>query len=115
MAKVFGMHKLELKPGADERQFEDFFCNEVIPIYRVVPGQTIQLFKGDRGERSGKYMMLIELESSERRDQIYPEEGKVAEDVEQLVGNVDPLWEKLFTFIEEFPDPGYTDYLMVSD
>ena len=59
--------------------------------------------------------MLVELESEERRDQIYPSEGVVAEDVLQLVGNIDPLLERLNGFVENFPDPKYTDYVMVSD
>jgi len=32
-----------------------------------------------------------------------------------LIGNIDPIWEKFYTFVDEFPDPGFTDYVMVSD
>ncbi len=115
MSKVLGMHQMELKPGVNEKEFEDFICNQVIPIYRIVPGQTVHLVKGDRGLRAGKYMMLIELESVERRDHIYPMEGNIAEDVLQLVGNVDPVFEKLSTYVESYPDDEYTDYVVVSD
>ena len=118
MAKVLGMHTVELKPGVNEQEFEEFIKREVFPIYRKVPGQTIQLLKGDRGVRSGKYLLLIELESMERRDHIYPavgDEWGVAEDVLQLVGNVDAIWEKFASFAQEFPDPGFTDYVIVSD
>ena len=62
--------------------------------------------------------MLIELESQERRDHIYPpveDGGGVAEDVLQLVGDTDRVWEKFATFAEGFPDPAFTDYVMVSD
>jgi hypothetical protein len=115
MDKVLGMHTLELKPGCSAEEFEEFIRRDVLPVYRKVPGQNAQLLKGDRGERAGKYMLLIELESTQRRDEIYPAEGVVADDVQQLVGNIDPLWETLYTFVEEFPDPKYTDYLLVSD
>jgi hypothetical protein len=115
MNKVLGMHNVELKPGVNEKEFEEFMCNQMLPIYRMVPGQTVHLLKADRGERSGKYLVLIELESAARRDQIYPMEGSVSEDVQKLIGNVDPIWEKMATFVQEFPDPGYTDYAMVSD
>jgi hypothetical protein len=115
MAKVLGMHTLELKPGCSEKEFEEFVRKEVLPVYRKVPGQTVSLLKGDRGERSGKYLMLIELESVERRDHIYPNEGTVADDVQELVGNQDPLWETFYSFVENFPDPKYTDYMMLSD
>lgn len=115
MAKVLGMHIVDLKPGANEQEFEEFFQTDVLPVYRKVPGQTAHLLKGDRGERAGKYLLLIELESPERRDQIYPSEGVIAEDVQQLVGNIDPLWAKLSTLVVDFPDPKYTDYVILSD
>lgn len=116
MSKVFGMHKIELKPGVNETQFENFICGEVLPIYNKVPGQTVHLLKGDQGERDGKYLVLVEIESPERRDQIYPPpEGNFSEEVQELVGDVDSIWEKFDTFIEQFPDPTFTDYVMVSD
>ena len=116
MGKVLGMHKVELKPGVDEREFEDFICNEVIPVYNRVPGQAVHLLKGDDGERDGKYMVLIEIDSPERRDQIYPPpEGRFSEEVQQLVADADHIWDRMFSMIEEFPDATYTDYVMVSD
>ncbi len=116
MAKVFGMHKLELKPGVNGMEFENFICNEVIPIYSKIPGQTLHLLKGDKGERNGKYMLLIEIASPERRDEIYPlPEGTTTEEVQQLVGDVSHVWEKFSSFVDEFPDPTVTDYVMVSD
>ena len=118
MANVFGMHAIELKPGVSEQEFEEFVRKEVIPVYNQVPGQTTHLLKGDRGERSGKYLVLIELESTERRDHIYPPVGDgwgVAEDVQQMVGDTGPIWEKFATLAEAFPDPAFSDYVMVSD
>lgn len=115
MAKVLGMHTLELKPGCDPKEFEEFMRSEALPVYRKVPGQTGHLLKGDRGERAGKYLLLVELESPERRDQIYPTEGGVADDVQQLMGDTQPLLDRLYVFVENFPDPKYTDYEMVSD
>lgn len=118
MAKVLGMHTLELKPGCDANEFEQFVIEEVVPVYRKVPGQTVHLLKGDRGERAGKYLLLIELESVERRDHIYPlvEEGwGIAEDVQQLVGNIDPLLQRMYSYVEQFPDDNFTDFVMLSD
>jgi hypothetical protein len=115
MAKVLGMHTLELKPGCDSREFEEMMIRDVLPVYNKIPGQTTHLLKGDRGERSGKYVLLIELESVEARDHVYPSEGILADDVQQLIGNIDPVWEQFYSFVEGFPDPKYTDYVMVSD
>lgn len=118
MAKVLGMHTVELKPGVNEQELEEFIKTDVLPVYRVLPGQTVHLLKGERGERRGRYLVLIELESVERRDHIYPASGHdwgVAEDVQQLMGNIDPIWEKLYSFVGRFPDPAFTDYVMLSD
>jgi hypothetical protein len=115
MAKVLGMHTIELKPGCDPKEFEEFMMTEALPTYGKVPGQTGRLLKGDRGERAGKYLLIVELESPERRDHIYPSEGGVAEDVQQLMGDIQPLLDKVYSFVEYFPDPNSTDYVMVSD
>jgi hypothetical protein len=115
MAKVFGMHALELLPDSDENEFEEFMRKDFLPSYSRVSGQTARLLKGDRGERTGKYLVLIELESPERRDQIYPSEGVVADDVQQLVGNIESLVSTVRSFLVEFPDSRYTDYVTVSD
>jgi hypothetical protein len=113
MAKVFGMHALELKPDVNIKEFEEFVTVEVLPLYRKVPGQTIHLLKGDQGKRDTKYMMFIEIESPMRRDQIYPAEGGVSEEVQQILGNTDAIWDKFMSFVVEFPDPNYTDYVIV--
>jgi hypothetical protein len=116
MAKVFGMHKVELKPGVNGTEFEEFICSQVIPLYNRVPGQTVHLLKGDQGQRDGKYLVLIEIDSPERRDQIYPPgEGRLAADVEELLADSGPIWDKLVSLVEEFPDATYTDYVMVDD
>jgi hypothetical protein len=115
MAKVFGMHALELQPGCDENELEEFMRKDFLPSYSRVSGQTAHLLKGDRGERAGKYLVLIELESPERRDRIYPSEGGVSDDVVQLVGDIESLVSTVRSFLVEFPDPRYTDYVMVSD
>ena len=115
MAKVFGMHALELQPGCDENEFEEFMRKDFLPSYSRVSGQDARLLKGDRGERSGKYLVLIELESPERRDQIYPSEGVVADDVVQLVGDIESLVSRIRSFLVEFPDSHYSDYVVVSD
>lgn len=114
MAKVLGMHALELKPGVNPKEFEDFVVRDVLPIYRKVPGQTIELLKGDQGKRDGKYMVLIEIESPERRDQIYPAEGGFSEKVQKIVGDTDAIWNKFSSFVVEFPDSDFTDYVTVT-
>jgi len=115
MARVLEIHTFELKPGTQEKTFEEFVIQNVFPIYRKVPGQNVHLLKGDRGERTGKYLMLVELESVERRDQIYPleEQDGYPDEVQALVGDVDATWDRFFTFVEA--NTSYTSYVMLSD
>ncbi len=116
MAKVFGLHTLELKTGVDEKEFEAFITQEVTPLYQRVPGQIAYLMKGDRGERSGKYLIVIELESPQTRDQIYPSKGDswgLSEEAEHVLADTEPIWEKLSTFVVDFPDAHFTDYVAV--
>ena len=115
MAKVLETHIFELKPGTDEEAFQEFVILEVLPIYRKVPGQDAQLLKGDRGERAGKYLLMVEVESVERRDQINPPEGQdgFPAEIQALVGNVDAIWDRFFALVE--PDTSYTSYVMLGD
>ena len=118
MAKVLGLHALELKPGVNEQEFEVFVTGKVAPLYQQVPGQVAYLMKGDRGQRAGKYLFVVELESPEVRDRIYPAKGEswgLAEEFERVLEGTAPIWEKLATFVVEWADPrNFTDYAMVS-
>lgn len=118
MTKVLSLHTFELKPGCDATQFEEFVLRDILPVYRKVPGQTAQLIKGDRGERTGKYLLLVELQSVERRDDIYPPEGadrSIAHDVHEFLQEIGPLWDTFFTFAEISSGLEFTDYVMLSD
>ncbi len=115
MAKVLELHTFELKPGVTEELFEDFVIRDLFPIYRKVPGQDVHLLKGDRGERAGKYSLLVEVESVERRDQIYPPEGAdgYPEEIRELVGDADQIWDRFFIFVDS--DTSYTSFVMLSE
>ncbi len=115
MAKVLEMHTFELKPGTAEKVFEEFVIRDLFPVYRKVPGQDAHLLKGDSGERAGKYLLLVEVESVERRDQIYPpgEQDGYPEEIRILVGNVEATWDTFFDFVDA--ETAYTSYVMLSD
>jgi hypothetical protein len=115
MAKVLGIHRLELKTGVDEQAFEQFVTETLAPIYhQYEPRQRAYLIKGDRGERAGQYALLIEIESIEARDDIYPVEGQISETIERVVAATAPVWDKLNTLVETFPDPRHTDYVVMA-
>src|SRR6187200_2399509 len=62
MPKVFAVHEMELEPGVEPEEYERFFAEEIAPMAEL-PGWKTRLLKGDRGARTGKYLVLFEIES----------------------------------------------------
>ena len=118
MTRVFGLHEIELNPGVKEEDFENFFLNEVAkaPLY---PGWRARLLKGDRGERQGKYLMLIDIDSVEARDQFAPAPNQASEAADQFdeahKDEMAPLFQKWATFspTQLGQNSIYTDYLLL--
>src|SRR5690349_17293677 len=71
MAKVYGIHMLELKPGVSAEEFERLVTEEVYPAMQAA-GFQYSVLKGDRGARTGKYTMLLEFDSVAERNQMFP-------------------------------------------
>lgn len=118
MTKVFGLHEIELNPGVKEEDFENFFLNELAtaPFY---PGMSLRLLKGDRGARSGKYLVMFEIDSRETRDRFSPAPHKGSEEADQFDEEHKDVWEPLFQKWATFSPtdlgqhPNYTDYLVL--
>ena len=69
MAKVLGVHEVELS-DQDPAEFERLASAVVAGTWPG--GITFRLFKADRGTRDGTYLLLIEIDSVEVRDRIFP-------------------------------------------
>jgi hypothetical protein len=76
MAKVFGIHAFEPLPGVLEEEFEKFILEQARP---ALTGGSMDvemyLLKGDKGERVGKYLVLLAMDSVETRNRIYGPPG----------------------------------------
>jgi len=79
MPKVFGLHEMELPPGVEPEEYERFFAEEIAPMPKLTGWKT-SLLKGDRGARTGKYLVLHEIESPEARDRYFPRPGEASEE-----------------------------------
>jgi hypothetical protein len=84
MAKVFGVHPFSLKYGVKPEDFERFVKEEV-PQLPALEGVTLYILKGDRGDRGGKYLMLIETESVELRDRYWPTPDTISDEANKLL------------------------------
>ena len=116
MAKVFGIHQLELKPGADAAEFERFVRDE----YSAVPtlrGWQVSIAKGDRGENVGKYLLIIEVESLETRNRGVSVDGTFSPELQQWIADSAALDEKLNSFLTKAVamETPFTDYVVVGN
>jgi hypothetical protein len=70
MARVVGLHEIELRPEADPVEFERVAAEVVsLPMFE---GWTTRLLKGERGVRAGKYLLVFEIVDTEARDRYFP-------------------------------------------
>lgn len=115
MSKVYSLHAIALKAGVSGADFEQFFCDAASQI-KPLPGMSMRLLKGDRGDRKGQYAVMFEFDSEPRRTELFPEAGPGAKNASaefmQWMGTAGPhlaKWEQLATPIDVI----YTDYLEV--
>jgi hypothetical protein len=112
MSKVFGMHMIALRPGVKAEEFETFVVEEAYPIYEKFPDTHLYVLKGDRGDREGKYLAMVEIPSVETRDRLFPSPGEMSEEAQQFYAAHEGLNEKWMTFATPL-DVIYTDYVVV--
>ena len=112
MSKVYSFHMISLKAGASGRDFERYIQG-VLESWTMLSGMTMRLLKGDRGDREGKYLVMFEFESVERRNQLFPEAGPAARQMSdefmQWMSAAGPAMAKWDEFATS-TDVIYTDY-----
>ena len=118
MARLFGIHELELRPGVTAEAFERFVRDELRHL-RHREGQVTYVLKGERGTRAGKYAFVFEYDSVASRDRDSPGPNQDSEELVLWLQNhyaeVGALFERLSAFVEPDWDIGhhYTDYVVV--
>ena len=70
MAKVYGVHTIALHPGVQAADFERFVREEI--HMDTYAGQKMMVLRGDRGDRDGKFLVIVEFESETARDELFP-------------------------------------------
>lgn len=116
MAKVFGIHEIVLRPGVTPEQFEQFVRAEVAQA-SAQPAWIFHMLKGDRGTGDGKFAVLMEIESVETRDRLFPDPGgEPSPEVQQHLASLNTLMEKWASLATAPGEPGtvWTDYAVVA-
>ena len=113
MATVYGLHEIELRAEVDPEEYEQWFAEEVAG-QPLLPGWKAYLLRGDRGRRSGKYLLVFEVDSTEDRDRFFSAEDEESEELSQYLAehpDVAELWRRVRSF--ESADVA-TDYEVVA-
>jgi hypothetical protein len=106
--EVYSIHELEIKPGVDIKEFENFVIANIAPIYNKMKGQKLFLVKGDRGVRKDKYAIILTFDEVNDRDRIYPSSGEFVGDFGD-----DSVWEKFRSMVKGLDGTKHTDYVKV--
>jgi len=109
MAKVFSLHQFELKSGVKPEEFEQAVLAEIAKAPDL-PGWKGSLAKSDRGNQVGSYLVIWEIESVERRDEVIPAPGQPSEEARRWLDATATLWQ---TLREMATGAGFTDYVVL--
>jgi len=114
MAKVFGIHHLELKPGVDVAEFERIVSDEFNALPELA-GWELSIVKGERGENIGKYVLIFEVESLETRNRDHPSGGTFSPELQKVFDTSSPTFDKLSSYLTTplFKGGKFTDYVTV--
>jgi hypothetical protein len=116
MARLFGMHVLELKPGVSAQEFERFLKDEWRPF--TLAGVKNNVVKADRGSDLGRYLFVLETDSA-TRDRYWPTADGTGSDefrrALQATGDRSAMDTRLTSFVKATPGAGttYSDWVVI--
>jgi hypothetical protein len=114
MARVVGLHEIELRPGTDPTEFERVAAEVVsLPMFE---GWTTRLLKGERGARAGKYLLVFEIVDQEARDRYFRAEHQGSDEIgrsEEQNRQAADAWERLHALGVDSDIT--TDYVVVAE
>jgi len=87
-----------LEEGMTYEELEQFYLEEYGPAFmKNNPGSQFCVFKGEKGEREGKYNELIVINSKEEFDKWNAEDGKEAKQALKNMGEIQERMERMYT------------------
>jgi hypothetical protein len=110
MSRVISLHETALHHGVTDEEFEQFLRAEFAPAMAQLEHFKIYVLKGDRGDRNGRYMTVVEFESVDMRNRHWPERDQASEEGKQEMARLDDVIQKWETFAN-FGNPTFTDYI----
>ncbi len=110
MGKIYGLHTIELRPGIPPEEFERF-ATRTLADMPALPGWRFVLLKGERGERTGTYLVLVEIDSVEARERVHPPSG-LSDEAQRWYEQAAPILERWRRYTTHVPglDAPSTDF-----
>ena len=105
MSKVYGIHTLEVKANSNVQEFVQYCHDELAGL--GVPGLQFHLLKCDRSshdETVGDYRILVECDSVETHDRLFPVAGGGSEIVGQQVDALFAALQRTGIVLSNFTD-----------
>jgi hypothetical protein len=95
-----------LNENITPQQFEDFMIKKYFPEFeKNMQGVRLHLLKGVRGEREGKYGIIMYFKNEATRDKYFPEEGIISDYGKKCLEKMIPMENELYKIAK-------TDYTM---
>ncbi len=110
MGKVYGLHVLQLKSGANIEEFEQSIKDRLANLR--IPGMHVHLLRADRGSDVGRYGWLMEIDSVEARDRLFPVEGTTDQVAPEVAEQFGPVMDEFSDWLEPGPDT-CTDWVAI--
>ena len=110
---VLGVFEVELTlaEGMTFEKLELLYQTEYLPaIMKNFPGVQCCVMKGDRGERTGKYIEFIVFKSMEERNRWFPEPGKSSEEAKKAFYNMREIQDRM---VKMYSSVTSTDYVVL--
>ena len=107
---VLGVFEVELTlaEGITFEKLELLYQTEYIPaIGKNFPGVQCCVMKGDRGERTGKYIEFIVFKSMEERNRWFPEPGKSSEEAKKAFDNMREIQDRMVKMYSSVTSTNY--------
>lgn len=109
MARIIGIHQIELRTGVDPQEFIRFINDKFAPMAAKI-NWTGSVGLADRGERKGKLALIWEFDNQAQRDIAVPVDDGISETALKLLG---PEWDengKIFGQLVE--SSTHSDYVL---
>jgi hypothetical protein len=111
MAKVYGVHQLQLREGVSGEDLEKYVKEEMAHLH-LGEGWESHLLKCDKGDWNGEYLFMAVFESVELRDRLTPGEAMAAEtEFPPKWREIVPKWREMMSMVTST----WGDYVVICE